>query len=55
MFNNILCIIIGTLALTVIAAECSSADYDREPAAYSGAQPGPACDYENTLPPTYNE
>lgn len=46
--------IVGLAGIAVIAAECCSDEFDRM-SPYSGAQPGPHCDYENTLPPTYTE
>ena len=58
MLNNFFCVIVTLAAIAVIVAEVSSDEFDRIPT-YSGAQPGPACDYEyeleNTLPPTYTE
>ena len=60
MLNNFFCIIATLAATAVIVAEVSSDEFDRIPT-YSGAQPGPACDYDyeheldNSLPPTYSE
>ena len=51
-FCNMLCAFLGLASLAIVVTKCSSDNYDRyDP--YCGAQPGPACDYENTLPPTY--
>ena len=52
--GNLLCPGLGLAAVAIAMAECSCDAYDNY-APYTGAQPGPHCDYENTLPPTYTE
>lgn len=54
-FNNVLCGVAAVAGCAIILSECSSGDSYDSYDPYSGAQPGIQPDYDNTLPPTYEQ